>query len=65
MKIKNTSKGLAILIVFVFVSCKKDYSCKCSDVSEPDYIFTIHDTKENAKQKCESKIYFTGGCGIE
>ena len=65
MNIKRIITGLVILTLFTLSSCKKDYSCKCSDVGSPDYVFTIHDTKGNAKKQCESKIYYTGGCRIE
>lgn len=60
-------KGVCILTLLMFslVSCKKDYVCKCSDLSVPDHTFTIHDTKEKAKKQCSETIYYTGGCTLQ
>jgi hypothetical protein len=56
---------LAAILVFSMTSCKKDYLCKCSDLSVPDYSFKIHDTKKKAEKKCTETIYFTGGCHLQ
>jgi len=64
-KIKIKLTVLSIFTLFVFPSCKKDYSCKCTDAGSPVYVFTIHDSKANAQKQCGEKIYGTGYCTIQ
>ena len=44
------------LVVTLFTSCKKDYTCTCSEtVSGTATVvgtITIHDSQKNAKSKC-------------
>ena len=65
MKIKRILTTMTISTLFSFASCKKDYSCKCSDIQAPTIVVTIHDTKGGAQKQCEEKIYFNGGCKLE
>lgn len=61
-------KRLSFFIITILISltsCKKDYVCKCSDLSVPDRTFRIFDTKKKAQQKCSETIYYTGGCGLQ
>jgi hypothetical protein len=52
--------SLAIVSLFVaasFVSCKKDYTCTCTTVSDginSESSITIKDTKSKAKSTCSS-----------
>lgn len=51
-------KGLMIvgaLVAFTFASCKKDYTCSCTD-SGFSYKFMLKDSKKKAAQAvCEGK----------
>ena len=38
--------------IFVFYSCKKNYTCVCDGSGGVKNVFTVNDTKSNAKNKC-------------
>lgn len=38
--------------IFALYSCKKDYTCMCSDPRIDTTGFVIHDTKSNARKQC-------------
>ncbi len=56
-----------ISLFCVLDSCKKDYVCKCTDWNNPSATYrTIHDTKENAKEKCEQgSVIPEMGCKLQ
>jgi hypothetical protein len=45
---------MAVFGIAIMTSCKKDFSCQCSDAGTISETYTIHDTKKNAKSKRES-----------
>jgi hypothetical protein len=68
---KSFQLALIGLSAMVFMSCKKDYTCKCyingfvgfTEVGS----FSIHDTKSNAKSTCNNKVatYPDAYCNIQ
>ena len=44
---------LSALLTFLFISCVREYECTCNGTHSSHGNFYIHDTKKNAKQKCE------------
>jgi hypothetical protein len=52
---KSTYLFITIL-VFVFASCKKDYTCTCIIGGDVNHSTTsINDTKSNATKTCDEK----------
>lgn len=47
--------NLIVICVFSFCSCKKDYTCVCSNPSGTDHDFynILHEKKKVAEQKCK------------
>lgn len=47
----------AIFMILSFSSCKKNYNCECTSITNPTYSFTtvISDSKSNAKSECAAK----------
>ncbi len=49
-------KNLAILLLIILnSSCKKSYTCFCSQDNFPDKTVVIRDTKKKAKIKCNNE----------
>lgn len=47
---------IATSAILMFASCKKDWTCECSEYEET-YSYTIHNrTKRDAKNQCEGKV---------
>lgn len=44
---------LFALIAVSLTSCKKQYSCECTNPGGSYTAFTVKDTKQKAKQKCD------------
>ncbi len=44
---------ITLLCAFVFTSCKKGYTCYCTNPSGTFDYYNIHDTKKNATQRCK------------
>lgn len=57
-------------LCLTFVSCKRDYTCSCDPCplccDRVSVEFTIHDTKENARQICHDtpNPYGSSGTGV-
>lgn len=48
---------VAALAVLALASCKKDWTCVCSDSYSEEYSYTIHNRKKrDAKNQCEGKV---------
>jgi len=44
---------ILMALAAVFTACKKNYTCACGEnQSTRTPVFTVHDTKKHAKQKC-------------
>lgn len=46
---------LLLLVILGFGSCKKDYTCFCTQDNFPDKTISIKDTKKKAKIKCDNE----------
>lgn len=45
--------SLAILVIATsFVSCKKSYTCSCTNPGGTEKVFTTHSSKSKAQEKC-------------
>lgn len=40
-------------IILIFASCKKEYSCVCTNPGGDTIVFTEKNTRGNAKKKCD------------
>lgn len=49
---------LMSLILLAFGSCKKTYTCTCKLENSTDRVFTINDSKKNAKKRCDEASNF-------
>ncbi len=49
---KTIKVVLPIIISIIFSSCKKDYTCVCTDPSGTIAVFTVKDTKKKATAEC-------------
>ena len=56
MKSKKINTLVTLSFALLLLSCKKDHTCYCSSKYADIGGFTIHGTKEYAKQKCK-EIY--------
>ena len=71
MKSKKINTLIILSFVLILLGCKKDHICYCSSKFADVKGFTIHGTKEYAKQKCKeyetngSIGYQTDGCEIK
>jgi hypothetical protein len=50
-----------LALIISFASCKKDYTCTCTDSNGTSVIFTEKTTKEKAQKKCDD--YFNSKYG--
>lgn len=54
------------IIVVSFTSCKKDYTCQCTDtLGNVTEITVIHDTKSSAKTTCAARKSSPEVCAIK
>ena len=58
MKVKRTT---LLAVIITLVSCKKDYTCVCSEGNlqmpvNSRTVFTVHDTKKNAQKQCDNYL---------
>lgn len=45
---------LSMILTSIFLSsCKKNYTCSCSNPGGTVNVFTVKDTQKNAKKKCD------------
>ncbi|HSH67709.1 MAG TPA: hypothetical protein VLB84_18355 [Bacteroidia bacterium] len=42
-----------ICSVFIITGCKKEYSCVCTNPGGSEVVFTVKQTKDKAKKKCD------------
>ena len=47
------------LVAFALVSCKKNYTCYCTNDNFPDKTVSIKDTRKKAKIKCDNESTIT------
>ncbi len=53
MKEKGQLVGGLIVLVLMSTSCKKNYTCMCTNIGGPVDVFTIRDTKKKAQSECQ------------
>jgi hypothetical protein len=58
---------LIISLAMIVTSCKKNYVCECYVLTEtePQTSEIIHDTKKNAKRKCEAEWAIDKSCRLK
>ncbi|MEO6903195.1 MAG: hypothetical protein ABI315_08580 [Bacteroidia bacterium] len=46
-------KLIFAITILTFVACKKEYTCQCTNPGGTKDVFTVKDSKSNAKSKCD------------
>lgn len=44
--------AICILSVFLLTACEKEYSCVCTNPGGSNIVFTVKDSRSDAKDKC-------------
>ena len=69
MNLKNLSALFVSAFLFILTSCKKDYTCTCTDSTGATSVTTIPDAKkDDAKKACDAlntiQILIGGSCTL-
>lgn len=63
---KKNKLFVAALIIVSFTSCKKDYTCNCTDaLGNVTEVTVIHNTKSSAKTTCAARKSAPETCAIK
>ena len=63
---KNISLLAITLMAISFASCKKDYTCNCTDAQgKIPEVTVLHDTKSSAKTICAARKSSPETCAIQ